>query len=211
MGLCTERTHASAGNQRARLSVLLSPLPADSLQPPSTGGGGTEGSDDTITNILEQARREMEAQHAALEPLLKASSNAMGASDLSLLPPKLYLGASAGLSQAAFSSLSYSSLKRAAALRPASSSPSPATPSPAAMLDFHLGVPGVKREAGSGGGGGGAGGGGEGAAEADGLASGRPGATRGSWRDQWWSSVHPPGGWAKTEEPRGPEESKEVG
>ncbi|CAL8302441.1 unnamed protein product, partial [Gadus morhua 'NCC'] len=176
---------------------------ADCLQSPSPGGGGAEGSDDAITSILEQARREMEAQHAALEPLLKASS-----SDLSLLPPKLYLGASAGLSQAALSSLSYASLKRAAALRPASSSPSPAAPSPAAILDFHLGVPVVKREAGSGGGGGG--GGGEGAAEADGLASGRPGAAaRGSWRDHWWSSMHPPGGWAKTEEPRDPEESKE--
>ncbi|XP_059912381.1 homeobox protein cut-like 1 isoform X2 [Gadus macrocephalus] len=178
---------------------------ADCLQSPSPGGGGAEGSDDAITGILEQARREMEAQHAALEPLLKASS-----SDLSLLPPKLYLGASAGLSQAAFSSLSYSSLKRAAALRPASSSPSPAAPSPAAILDFHLGVPVVKREAGSGAGGGGGGGGGEGAAEADGLAGGRPGAAaRGSWRDHWWSSMHPPGGWAKTEEPRDPEESKE--
>ncbi|KAJ3589549.1 hypothetical protein NHX12_010394 [Muraenolepis orangiensis] len=41
------------------------------------------------------------------------------------------------------------------------------------------------------------------------AAAAATGPARGSWRDQWWSSVHPPGGWAKTEEPRGQEESKE--
>ncbi|KAG7275037.1 hypothetical protein CRUP_030556 [Coryphaenoides rupestris] len=185
----------------------------DSLQSASTGGSGADASDDTINSILEQARREMEAQHAALEPLLKASSSSSNSlvptGDLSLISSsKLFLG-----SQSSSSSYA-SSLKRAAALRPSScssSSPSPtAVPSPAAMLDFHLGGS-AKREAGGGGGGGG--GEGTGAGEADGpgasSSSSRPGAARGSWRDQWWSSVHPHGGWAKTEEPRSQEESKE--
>lgn len=39
------------------------------------GGGGGSGSDEAIRSILEQARREMEAQQAALEPILKASSS----------------------------------------------------------------------------------------------------------------------------------------
>uniref|UniRef100_A0A8C5D2X9 Homeobox protein cut-like n=1 Tax=Gadus morhua TaxID=8049 RepID=A0A8C5D2X9_GADMO len=39
------------------------------------GGGVSSGSDEAIRSILEQARREMEAQQAALEPLLKASSS----------------------------------------------------------------------------------------------------------------------------------------
>ncbi|KAJ8342950.1 hypothetical protein SKAU_G00328780, partial [Synaphobranchus kaupii] len=45
-----------------------------SQAPPTCSGGGGSSSDDTIRSILEQARRELEAQQAVLEPMLKASS-----------------------------------------------------------------------------------------------------------------------------------------
>ncbi|XP_056140772.1 homeobox protein cut-like 1 [Lampris incognitus] len=156
----------------------------DTSQPSPTGGSGTGGSssDDTIHTILEQARKEMEAQQAALEPILKASS--MGPTDLSLLSPKLSQSSSTPLAL---------SLKKASGL-PASS------PSPSSFLDFHSGL--VKKE-------GGEGMLGEVALQGT-MVDGRGKQGRGSWREQWWNSVHP-GSWtvSKVEEVRNPEDYKE--
>uniref|UniRef100_A0A8C8JL40 Homeobox protein cut-like n=1 Tax=Oncorhynchus tshawytscha TaxID=74940 RepID=A0A8C8JL40_ONCTS len=141
---------------------------AQSLRLGGIGSGGSSSSDETIRSILEQARREMEAQQAALEPILKASS--MGPSDLALLSPKL-LGAP--ILPASYSPLALS-LKKPSI---------PPTSSPSSLLDFHSAM--VKKEAGEvvgeGGGGGGL------------LMDGGTKQGRGSWRDQWWSSMHPGG------------------
>lgn len=128
----------------------------------------------------------MEAQQAALEPMLKASS--MSAADLPLLSPKL-LG-----SVPAYSPLALS-LKKL----PVSSSSSSASP----LLDFHQ--PAVKKEAGE-------------SPLPEGAGDGGPKQGRnagGSWRDQWWSTMHshqdrrpvPP---PMAEESRGQEDTKEV-
>ncbi|XP_068079933.2 homeobox protein cut-like 1 isoform X2 [Danio rerio] len=93
----------------------------ESSQPPSS----SSNSDENIRSILEQARREMEAQQVALEPVLKASS--MGPTDLSLLGSKL-LGSP-------LSTLPYTPITQS--LKKPSSSP---------LLDFHHG--GVKKEMG---------------------------------------------------------------
>eukprot|EP00063_Salmo_salar_P018673 XP_013993508.1 PREDICTED: homeobox protein cut-like 1 isoform X6 [Salmo salar] len=171
----------------------------DSSQPPPSssiggggggiGSGGSSSSDETIRSILEQARREMEAQQAALEPILKASS--MGPSDLALLSPKL-LGAP--ILPASYSPLALS-LKKP-------SIPPTSSPSPSSLLDFHSAM--VKKEAGEvvgeGGGGGGL------------LMDGGTKQGRGSWRDQWWSSMHPGGQGATAslnDDARSQEDSKE--
>uniref|UniRef100_A0A673WJ67 Homeobox protein cut-like n=1 Tax=Salmo trutta TaxID=8032 RepID=A0A673WJ67_SALTR len=157
----------------------------DSSQPPPSSSIG----DETIRSILEQARREMEAQQAALEPILKASS--MGPSDLALLSPKL-LGAP--ILPASYSPLALS-LKKP-------SIPPTSSPSPSSLLDFHSAM--VKKEAGEvvgeGGGGGGL------------LMDGGTKQGRGSWRDQWWSSMHPGGQGATAslnDDARSQEDSKE--
>uniref|UniRef100_A0A8C7JHF9 Homeobox protein cut-like n=1 Tax=Oncorhynchus kisutch TaxID=8019 RepID=A0A8C7JHF9_ONCKI len=160
---------------------------AQSLRLGGIGPGGSSSSDETIRSILEQARREMEAQQAALEPILKASS--MGPSDLALLSPKL-LGAP--ILPASYSPLALS-LKKPSI---------PPTSSPSSLLDFHSAM--VKKEAGEvvgeGGGGGGL------------LMDGGTKQGRGSWRDQWWSSMHPGGQGATAslnDDVRSQEDSKE--
>uniref|UniRef100_A0A672NVT4 Homeobox protein cut-like n=1 Tax=Sinocyclocheilus grahami TaxID=75366 RepID=A0A672NVT4_SINGR len=92
-----------------RLGEVLCRL-LKSSQPPSS----SSNSDENIRSILEQARREMEAQQVALEPVLKASS--MAPTDLSLLGSPL-------------SSLPYTPI--AQSLKKPSTSP---------LLDFHSGV-----------------------------------------------------------------------
>ncbi|XP_039532562.1 homeobox protein cut-like 1 isoform X7 [Pimephales promelas] len=87
----------------------------ENSQPPSS----SSNSDENIRSILEQARREMEAQQVALEPVLKASS--MAPTDLSLLGSKL-LGSP-------LSALPYTPI--AQSLKKPSTSP---------LLDFHSGV-----------------------------------------------------------------------
>ncbi|XP_016401874.1 homeobox protein cut-like 1 isoform X1 [Sinocyclocheilus rhinocerous] len=82
----------------------------ESSQPPSS----SSSSDENIRSILEQARREMEAQQVALEPVLKA--NSMVPTDLSLLGSPL-------------STLPYTPI--AQSLKKPSTSP---------LLDFHSGV-----------------------------------------------------------------------
>uniref|UniRef100_A0A8C5NRG5 Homeobox protein cut-like n=1 Tax=Junco hyemalis TaxID=40217 RepID=A0A8C5NRG5_JUNHY len=58
---------------------------AEPAQPPSASSSGN--SDDAIRSILQQARREMEAQQAALEPALKTPP--LSQADISILSPKL--------------------------------------------------------------------------------------------------------------------------
>ncbi|KAM9498819.1 homeobox protein cut-like 1 isoform 5-T5 [Salvelinus alpinus] len=180
-------------------SLRLVSLPAmDSSQtPPSSsigGGGGTIGSggssssDETIRSILEQARREMEAQQAALEPILKPSS--MGPSDLALLSPK-HLGAST--LPASYSPLALS-LKKPSI---------PPSSSPSSLLDFHSAMVKEAGEVvvGEGGVGGGS------------LMDGGTKQGRGSWRDQWWNSMHPGGRGVMSsmnDDARSQEDSKEV-
>uniref|UniRef100_A0A8C2JAZ0 Homeobox protein cut-like n=1 Tax=Cyprinus carpio TaxID=7962 RepID=A0A8C2JAZ0_CYPCA len=91
-------------------SLRLGEVLFESSQPPSS----SSNSDENIRSILEQARREMEAQQVALEPVLKASS--MAPTDLSLLGSPL-------------STLPYTPI--AQSLKKTSTSP---------LLDFHSGV-----------------------------------------------------------------------
>ncbi len=92
-------------------TYMFSSVPAvESSQPPSS----SSNSDENIRSILEQARREMEAQQVALEPVLKA--NSMAPTDLSLLGSSL-------------STLPYTPI--AQSLKKPSNSP---------LLDFHSGV-----------------------------------------------------------------------
>lgn len=179
------------------LSSLSLPAVDSSQPPPSSsiggggggiGSGGSSSSDETIRSILEQARREMEAQQAALEPILKPSS--MGPSDLALLSPKL-LGAST--LPASYSPLALS-LKKPSI---------PPSSSPSSLLDFHSAM--VKEAGtvvvGEGGGGGGS------------LMDGGTKQGRGSWRDQWWNSMHPGGRGVTSsmnDDARSQEDSKEV-
>uniref|UniRef100_A0A8C8IZZ2 Homeobox protein cut-like n=1 Tax=Oncorhynchus tshawytscha TaxID=74940 RepID=A0A8C8IZZ2_ONCTS len=130
--------------------------------------GGSSSSDETIRSILEQARREMEAQQAALEPILKPSS--MGPSDLALLSPKVL---DASTLRASYSPLALS-LKKPSI---------PPSSSPSSLLDFHSAMVKEAGEVvvGEGGVGGGS------------LMDGGTKQGRGSWRDQWWNSMHPGG------------------
>ncbi|XP_042165625.1 homeobox protein cut-like 1 isoform X3 [Oncorhynchus tshawytscha] len=134
----------------------------------SIGSGGSSSSDETIRSILEQARREMEAQQAALEPILKPSS--MGPSDLALLSPKVL---DASTLRASYSPLALS-LKKPSI---------PPSSSPSSLLDFHSAMVKEAGEVvvGEGGVGGGS------------LMDGGTKQGRGSWRDQWWNSMHPGG------------------
>uniref|UniRef100_A0A673LGV1 Homeobox protein cut-like n=1 Tax=Sinocyclocheilus rhinocerous TaxID=307959 RepID=A0A673LGV1_9TELE len=91
-------------------SLRLGEVLFESSQPPSS----SSSSDENIRSILEQARREMEAQQVALEPVLKA--NSMVPTDLSLLGSPL-------------STLPYTPI--AQSLKKPSTSP---------LLDFHSGV-----------------------------------------------------------------------
>uniref|UniRef100_A0A8C7KS31 Homeobox protein cut-like n=1 Tax=Oncorhynchus kisutch TaxID=8019 RepID=A0A8C7KS31_ONCKI len=160
-------------------SLRLVSLPAVDLSqtPPSSsigggggsiGSGGSSSSDETIRSILEQARREMEAQQAALEPILKPSS--MGPSDLALLSPKVL---DASTLRASYSPLALS-LKKPSI---------PPSSSPSSLLDFHSAMVKEAGEVvvGEGGVGGGS------------LMDGGTKQGRGSWRDQWWNSMHPGG------------------
>ncbi|XP_031663268.1 homeobox protein cut-like 1 isoform X3 [Oncorhynchus kisutch] len=180
-------------------SLRLVSLPAVDLSqtPPSSsigggggsiGSGGSSSSDETIRSILEQARREMEAQQAALEPILKPSS--MGPSDLALLSPKVL---DASTLRASYSPLALS-LKKPSI---------PPSSSPSSLLDFHSAMVKEAGEVvvGEGGVGGGS------------LMDGGTKQGRGSWRDQWWNSMHPGGRGVTSsmnDDVRSQEDSKEV-
>lgn len=142
------------------------------------GGGGGGGSDEAIRSILEQARREMEAQQTALEPLLKASSSS---SSSALLSQRDFLSSSLTAPLPPYNPLALSLKKPPSSLLSSPSSPSP-------ILDFSSSV---KRE--------GRASSGidmsmEGALR---LGRGSEGSARsgssggvGYWREQWWSNMH---------------------
>ncbi|XP_048224631.1 homeobox protein cut-like 1 isoform X2 [Perognathus longimembris pacificus] len=163
-------------------SVLVS---AEPVQPSSTSSSGN--SDDAIRSILQQARREMEAQQAALDPALKPAP--LSQPDLALLTPKL-LSASPMSSVSSYSPLAISLKKTTEA----STSALPSTP---ALKKEAPDVPGLDPQ---------------GTAEAtQGVLRqvkselGRGG----SWKDPWWNPMQPerrnpaPSDDAKAEEPAG--------
>lgn len=141
------------------------------------GGGGGSGSDEAIRSILEQARREMEAQQAALEPILKASSSSSTAS----LSQRDLLGSPLTAPLPPYNPLALSLKKPPSSLLSSPSSPSP-------VLDFSSSV---KRE-------------GRASSGIDmsidgplrlgrgSEGSGRSGSSGGVgyWREQWWSNMH---------------------
>ncbi|XP_058854278.1 homeobox protein cut-like 1 isoform X5 [Acipenser ruthenus] len=173
---------------KRELQVQKTVEPSQPPPPSSSVSGGSIGSsDEAIRSILEQARREMEAQQAALDPVLKATP--ISQADLSLLSPKLLTSASL-TAVPTFSPLALS-------LKKGSSS----------ILDFHSGGS-IKKESTE-----------SSIAELHGITDGGPKQGKnaesgrgGSWRDQWWSTMHserrsaPPTG----DESRQQEESKEV-
>ncbi|XP_058854277.1 homeobox protein cut-like 1 isoform X4 [Acipenser ruthenus] len=172
---------------KRELQVQKTVEPSQPPPPSSSVSGGSIGSsDEAIRSILEQARREMEAQQAALDPVLKATP--ISQADLSLLSPKLLTSASL-TAVPTFSPLALS-------LKKGSSS----------ILDFHSGGS-IKKESTE-----------SSIAELHGITDGGPKQGKnaesgrgGSWRDQWWSTMHserrsaPPTG----DESRQQEESKE--
>lgn len=164
-----------------------------------TGGGGGSGSDEAIRSILEQARREMEAQQAALEPILKASSSS--SSSTSSLSQRDLLSSSLTAPLPPYNPLALSLKKPSSSLLSSPSSPSP-------ILDFSSGV---KRE------------GRASDMSIDGAlrlgrsseGSARSGSSGGVgyWREQWWSNMHTDQHrtiTAQSEDNRNQEDSKEV-
>lgn len=142
------------------------------------GGGGGGGSDEAIRSILEQARREMEAQQAALEPILKASSSSSSSSTSSLSQRDL-LGSPLTAPLPPYNPLALSLKKPSSSLLPSPSSPSP-------ILDFSTSI---KRE-------GRVSSGTMDVSVDGGLRLGRGSEGRsgssggvGYWREQWWSSM----------------------
>lgn len=141
------------------------------------GSGGGSGSDEAIRSILEQARREMEAQQAALEPILKASSSSSSSVSLS---QRDILSSSLTAPLPPYNPLALSLKKPPSSLLSSPSSPSP-------ILDFSSSV---KREGRSSSGV---------DMSADGalrMGRGSEGLSRsgsaggaGYWREQWWSNM----------------------
>uniref|UniRef100_A0A8C5VY84 Homeobox protein cut-like n=1 Tax=Microcebus murinus TaxID=30608 RepID=A0A8C5VY84_MICMU len=143
---------------------------AEPAQPSSASSSGN--SDDAIRSILQQARREMEAQQAALDPALKQAP--LSQTDIAILTPKL-LSSSPMSTVPSYSPLALS-LKKAPAAPEASAS---ALPNPPALKKEAQDAPGLDPQ---------------GAAEsAQGVLRhvknevGRSGA----WKDHWWSTVQP--------------------
>lgn len=142
------------------------------------GGGGGSGSDEAIRSILEQARREMEAQQAALEPILKASSSS--SSSTASLSQRDLMSSPLTAPLPPYNPLALSLKKTPISLL---SSPS----SPSTILDFSSSM---KRE-------------GRGSTGIDmsldgalRLGRGSEGSARsgssaglGYWREQWWSNM----------------------
>lgn len=153
--------------------ATLSPLflhAAEPAQPSSASGSGN--SDDAIRSILQQARREMEAQQAALDPALKQAP--LSQSDITILTPKL-LSTSPMPTVSSYPPLAIS-LKKPSAAPEAGAS---ALPNPPALKKEAQDAPGLDPQ---------------GAADcAQGVLRqvknevGRSGA----WKDHWWSAVQP--------------------
>lgn len=144
----------------------------------SAGGVGGSGSDEAIRSILEQARREMEAQQAALEPILKASSSSSSSSSTSSLSQRDLLSSPLTAPLPPYNPLALSLKKPSSSLLSSPSSPSP-------ILDFSTSV---KRE--------GRASSGmdmsvDGALRLGRGSEGRSGSSGGVgyWREQWWSNM----------------------
>lgn len=146
---------------------------AEPAQPSSTASGGN--SDDAIRSILQQARREMEAQQAALDPALKQAP--LSQADLTILTPKL-------IAPAPTSSVSsYSPL--AISLKKPPSAPEPSAPAPPNALALKkepqdapgLDLPGAADSA-------------QGVLRHGKSELGR-GGSGGVWKDHWWGAVQP--------------------
>ncbi|XP_030156086.1 homeobox protein cut-like 1 isoform X3 [Lynx canadensis] len=143
---------------------------AEPAQPSSASSSGS--SDDAIRSILQQARREMEAQQAALDPALKPAP--LSQADIAILTPKL-IPSSPMSSVSSYPPLALS-LKKPPSAPDASAS---ALPNPPALKKESQDAPGLDLQ---------------GAAEsAQGVLRhvknelGRSGV----WKDHWWSTVQP--------------------
>lgn len=152
------------------ISHCLLILAAEPAQPPSTSTSSS--SDDAIRSILQQARREMEAQQAALEPALKATP--LSQAEMSILSSKL-IPTPAVSSVSSYSPLALSLKKHSSSVDSAVSS-----------LQT---VPGLKKEA-------------QEASLLDlhGMPDSAQGVLRhvknelgrsGVWKDHWWNTVQP--------------------
>ncbi|KAK2117272.1 Protein CASP, partial [Saguinus oedipus] len=137
-------------------------------QPSSTSGSGN--SDDAIRSILQQARREMEAQQAALDPALKQAP--LSQSDITILTPKL-LSTSPMPTVSTYPPLAIS-LKKPPTAPEAGAS---ALPNPPALKKEAQDTPGL---------------------DPQGVADCAQGVLRqvknevgrsGAWKDHWWSAV----------------------
>lgn len=143
---------------------------AEPAQPSSTASSGN--SDDAIRSILQQARREMEAQQAALDPALKPAP--LSQPDLALLTPKL-LSAPPMSAVSSYSPLAIS-LKKTPVATEASTSALPSAP---ALKKEAQDVAGL---------------------DPQGAADAAQGVLRqvknelnrgGTWKDPWWSPMQP--------------------
>lgn len=159
-----------AGNGPAAISPPFLLRAAEPAQPSSASSSGS--SDDAIRSILQQARREMEAQQAALDPALKPAP--LSQADIAILTPKL-IPSSPMSSVSSYPPLALS-LKKPPSAPDASAS---ALPNPPALKKESQDAPGLDLQ---------------GAAEsAQGVLRhvknelGRSGV----WKDHWWSTVQP--------------------
>lgn len=155
-------------------SATISPLcllhAAEPAQPSSASSSGN--SDDAIRSILQQARREMEAQQAALDPALKQTP--LSQTDIAILTPKL-------ISTPPMSSVSSYSPLAISLKKPTSAADSSTStlPNPPALKKESQDAPGL---------------------DLQGAADSAQGVLRhvknelgrsGGWKDHWWSTVQP--------------------
>nr|KAF6489183.1 cut like homeobox 1 [Molossus molossus] len=143
---------------------------AEPAQPSSTSGSGN--SDDAIRSILQQARREMEAQQAALDPALKQTP--LSQTDIAILTPKL-ISTSPMSSVSSYSPLAISLKKPPSA----SDSSTSALPNPPALKKESQDTSGL---------------------DLQGATDSAQGVLRhvknelgrsSGWKDHWWSTVQP--------------------
>lgn len=160
----------TAGGEPATISHLCLLRAAEPAQPSSTAGSGS--SDDAIRSILQQARREMEAQQAALDPALKPAP--LSQADLAILTPKL-IPSSPMSSVSSYPPLALS-LKKPPSAPDAGAA---ALPNPPALKKESQDAPGL---------------------DLQGAAESAQGVLRhvkselgrgGVWKDHWWSPVQP--------------------
>lgn len=159
-----------ARGRPATVSHLCLLHAAEPVQPSSTSSSGN--SDDAIRSILQQARREMEAQQAALDPALKQTP--LPQPDIAILTPKL-LSTSPMSSASTYTPLAIS-LKKPPSAPDASAS---TLPTPHALKKESQDTPGTDLQ---------------GAADAaQGVlrhVKGELGRS-GVWKDHWWSTGPP--------------------